>query len=76
MTIDSINPFNGEVLKFYKVYTTEEVTRKIELTHAAGYLWKPLSFGEKGEYLKKAAFPFDPFRHSFTCLCIILKRPN
>jgi len=55
MTIDSVNPFNGEVLKTYQVHTVEEVDQKICETHAAWGAWKALSFAERGAFLVKAA---------------------
>src|SRR5258706_712946 len=55
MTIDSINPFNGEIIKSYKVYTPEQVREIINQSHKAWLSWRDTDFAERGTYLKKAA---------------------
>jgi succinate-semialdehyde dehydrogenase/glutarate-semialdehyde dehydrogenase len=55
MTIDSVNPFNGQIIKSYQVHTNEEVNEKIRQTHSAWESWKNLSFTERGSYLNNVA---------------------
>jgi len=55
MTIESINPFNGTLIKSYETHSAAEVDRKIRETHAAWNDWKKLSFAKRGEYLLNAA---------------------
>jgi len=55
MTIDSINPFTGELIKSYRPHTNEEVDKMICQTHAAWQKWKNLSFDERGGYLNNVA---------------------
>jgi len=55
MTIDSINPFNGELIKSYQPHTPAEVNTMIEQTHTAWESWKNTSFEERGKYMAKAA---------------------
>ena len=55
MTIESINPFNGTLLKSYQSHSSAEVDQKIRETHAAWLKWRKLSFTERGDYLLKAA---------------------
>lgn len=55
MKIDSVNPFNGEIIKSYQSHTTEEVDKMIRQTHAAWEKWKSLSFAERGGYMNNAA---------------------
>jgi succinate-semialdehyde dehydrogenase/glutarate-semialdehyde dehydrogenase len=55
MSIQSINPANGKVIKSYKEDTAERVTRKIEQTHKAWLKWRETSFEERAAMLKKLA---------------------
>ncbi|MES1216952.1 MAG: NAD-dependent succinate-semialdehyde dehydrogenase [Bacteroidota bacterium] len=55
MTIDSVNPFNGEIIKKYNVHTDKQVYEMINQTHAAWLSWRNTSFAERGGYLKKTA---------------------
>jgi len=55
MTIDSVNPFTGEIIKSYETHTDQQVSDMIRDTHEAWEGWKKLSFGERGGYIKKTA---------------------
>jgi len=55
MTIDSVNPFNGEVIKSYQPHTAEQVSEMIRQTHHAWQAWKKTSFAERGGYMNKVA---------------------
>ena len=55
MTINSVNPFNGEIIKSYKVHTSEQVSEMINQSNKAWLSWRNTSFTERGAYLKKVA---------------------
>lgn len=55
MTINSVNPFNGELIKSYKSHTREETSDIIQNSHKAWVQWKDTSFKERAVYLKEAA---------------------
>jgi len=55
MTIDSVNPFTGEIIKSYETHTDQQVSDMIRDTHEAWEGWKKLSFGERGGCIKKTA---------------------
>lgn len=55
MSIQSINPTNGKLIKSYKEETDDKVIRKIEQTHKAWLKWRETGFTEKSSLLKKIA---------------------
>lgn len=55
MAIQSINPFNGEIIKTYQAYNPQEVEEKISATNEAWYQWKKTSFEERASLLRKLA---------------------
>jgi succinate-semialdehyde dehydrogenase/glutarate-semialdehyde dehydrogenase len=55
MSIQSINPVNGKVIKNYKEHTLKQVNRKIETTQIAWLEWQNTSFSERASLLKKAS---------------------
>lgn len=55
MTIDSINPYNGKLVRSYETHKPEEVKEIIGLTHKAWESWKSVSFFERAGYLKEVA---------------------
>src|SRR5450755_2943619 len=55
MTIDSVNPFNGEIIKSYQAHTDEQVIEMIHQTHTAWQHWKNTSFAERGKYMSNVA---------------------
>lgn len=55
MTIDSINPFDGTIIKSYETHNTNEVKHIISSSHAAWQDWRFTSFPERANCLKKAA---------------------
>lgn len=55
MSIQSINPANGKVVKTYKEDTPEKVIKKIEQTHKAWLSWRETSFKERAPLMKKLA---------------------
>ena len=71
MTIDSINPFTGEIIKSYETHTDQQVSDMIRETHQAWEGWKHLSFGERGGYIKKAAEILRRRRHELAELMAV-----
>ncbi|MEJ0102665.1 MAG: NAD-dependent succinate-semialdehyde dehydrogenase [Bacteroidota bacterium] len=55
MTINSVNPFNGEIIKSYTVHTDEQVYEMINQSHKAWLNWRNTSFAERGACLKRVA---------------------
>lgn len=55
MSIQSINPVNGKIIKTYKEHSLKQVNSKIETTQLAWLKWKDTSFEERAVLLKKAA---------------------
>lgn len=55
MTLKSINPFDGSLIKTYEQFTKEEVSAKILDTHRAWLGWKKTSFAERAGFLRKIA---------------------
>jgi succinate-semialdehyde dehydrogenase/glutarate-semialdehyde dehydrogenase len=55
MSIQSINPFNGEVIKTYETYSVEQVKHKIEKTHNAWLSWRNTTAHERSLGLNKLA---------------------
>jgi len=55
MTIDSVNPFNGELIHSYTAHTNEQVNEMIMQTHQAWLHWKGISFAERGAHLHNVA---------------------
>ncbi|MGX5690187.1 NAD-dependent succinate-semialdehyde dehydrogenase [Arcticibacter tournemirensis] len=47
MSIESVNPLNGEVVRTYQPYPAELVTRKIRQSHQAFLSWKNTSFSDR-----------------------------
>ena len=55
MKINSINPFNGEVIKSYQTHTPEEVINIISASQEAWESWRLRTFEERSICVKKAA---------------------
>ena len=55
MSITSINPVNGSIIKSYTADSEEAVLTKIENAHAVWPSWRALSFAEKEKLLKRTA---------------------
>jgi succinate-semialdehyde dehydrogenase/glutarate-semialdehyde dehydrogenase len=55
MSIQSINPVNGKVIKSYTEETEEKINRKINLTQKAWLKWRETGFTERSILLKKLA---------------------
>jgi len=55
MTINSINPFNGQVLKSYQTHTSKEVSTIIDQVHEAWKVWKISSYSVRSNHLIAAA---------------------
>jgi succinate-semialdehyde dehydrogenase/glutarate-semialdehyde dehydrogenase len=55
MNINSINPFNGEVIKSYQTHTSEEVINIINSSQQAWESWRSSTFEERSICLKKTA---------------------
>lgn len=53
MSIQAINPANGQVVKTYEEHTPEQVTQKIEQTHQAWIGWRETSFEDRAPLMKK-----------------------
>ncbi|NQX43067.1 succinate-semialdehyde dehydrogenase / glutarate-semialdehyde dehydrogenase [Pedobacter steynii] len=55
MSIISINPANGKLIKSYKEDSEKQVSGKIEKAHTAWLKWRNTSFSTRAELLKNAA---------------------
>lgn len=55
MSIDSINPTNGQVLHSYQPHNNEELSEIIAHTHKAWEKWKYISYTERSSLLISAA---------------------
>ena len=53
-TIQSINPYNGEILKEYSPFSQKEITTHAQNAQKAFEEWKNTSFSSRGSLLKKA----------------------
>lgn len=55
MSIETINPATGKVIKQYSVMTSEEVHRAIEEAHAAHVKWREMSLEARAEPMLRVA---------------------
>jgi len=55
MSIQSINPLNGEIIKSYETDSVEQVKHKIEQTHKAWLSWRNTEAQERALYLNQLA---------------------
>ncbi|MGB4398613.1 MAG: NAD-dependent succinate-semialdehyde dehydrogenase [Daejeonella sp.] len=55
MIIDSINPFNGTIIKSYETHTINEVNKIISSSYSAWQDWSNTSFSERANCLNNAA---------------------
>nr|WP_068887073.1 NAD-dependent succinate-semialdehyde dehydrogenase [Pedobacter panaciterrae] len=55
MSIQSVNPVNGKIIKRYKEHSWKQVDEKIKGTHTAWLKWQNTSFSERAAMLKKAS---------------------
>ena len=55
MSIQSVNPVNGKVIKNYKEHSWNQVSKKIESTHFAWLNWQNTDFSERASMLRKTA---------------------
>jgi succinate-semialdehyde dehydrogenase/glutarate-semialdehyde dehydrogenase len=55
MAIETINPANGELVKRYEEWSTEQVEAAIEACHARFLEWREVGFDERAHLMKKAA---------------------
>jgi succinate-semialdehyde dehydrogenase/glutarate-semialdehyde dehydrogenase len=55
MSIDSINPYTGEIVKAYKPHNQEEINNIISLVGESRETWGNYSFDKRGSLFKKAA---------------------
>ncbi len=55
MSINSINPLNGQVIQSYQPHTSEEINKIIESTHQAWEDWKDKPFTYRAKLLETAA---------------------
>jgi succinate-semialdehyde dehydrogenase/glutarate-semialdehyde dehydrogenase len=55
MTIDSVNPFNGQIIKSYTPHTDTQVDEMIRQTHLAWQSWKNTPFAERAGYLNNVS---------------------
>lgn len=55
MSINSVNPLNGEVIKTYPSHTTGQVIEKIGQTHRAFLQWRTTAFSERADYMQRTA---------------------
>ncbi len=55
MSIQSVNPFNGEIIKTYEPHSSELIEQKILRAHESFLSWKDESFEVRARHMKKAA---------------------
>jgi succinate-semialdehyde dehydrogenase/glutarate-semialdehyde dehydrogenase len=55
MSISSINPTNGKLIKSYKEDSEKQISGKIEKAHTAWLKWRDTSFSTRADLLKNAA---------------------
>lgn len=55
MTIETINPATGEIIKSYTLHTASEVSEKIDAVQKAWLSWKETSFEQRSSLLNKLA---------------------
>lgn len=55
MSIQSVNPFNGKMIKNYKEHSWKQVDKKIKDTQAVWLKWQNTSFSERASLLKKTS---------------------
>jgi len=55
MSIKSVNPVTGKVIKSYKEHSWRQVDQKIEKTHLAWLKWQNTSFSHRAALLKKTS---------------------
>lgn len=55
MRIDSINPFNGQVINCYETHKPDEVENIIRSVHLAWGNWRTVSFTKRAELLNRTA---------------------
>ncbi len=55
MAIQSINPFNGEVLKTFDAFSSDRIKETIEHTYSTFLSWKDTKFGERKVKMHKLA---------------------
>ena len=55
-TIQSINPYNGEINWEFETLTNEQITEKIEIAHQAQIEWKKTSFEHRKAMFKTSLF--------------------
>jgi succinate-semialdehyde dehydrogenase/glutarate-semialdehyde dehydrogenase len=55
MSIQSINPVSGKLIKKYKEDTLKQASQKIEKTHTAWTIWKETTFTERAKLLHNLA---------------------
>ncbi len=55
MTIKSINPYNGKIVKTYKEFDTKKIEIKIKKTHTAFTKWRLTNFKERAKLMLNLA---------------------
>lgn len=55
MSIQSINPVSGKLIKKYKEHTLKSAFQKIEKTHDAWGMWRQVTFTERAKFLHNLA---------------------
>lgn len=68
MSIQSINPANGKLVKKYKEDSEKHIAVKIEETHIAWLKWRETDFAERAKLLKKTASILDQRKHELAKL--------
>lgn len=68
MSIESVNPLNGEVVRSYQSYSSEVVTQKINESHKAFLNWKRTSFRDRALYMIKASEVLRKQKHKLAVL--------
>ncbi|MBC7759590.1 MAG: NAD-dependent succinate-semialdehyde dehydrogenase [Phormidesmis sp. FL-bin-119] len=53
MSVTSVNPANGKIIKSYKADTDKTVSRKVDETHKAWLKWRETTFAERSSFLQQ-----------------------
>ncbi|SMC96758.1 NAD-dependent succinate-semialdehyde dehydrogenase [Pedobacter africanus] len=71
MSIQSVNPANGKIVKSYREDPPDKVIRKIGQTHKAWLSWKESSFGERAVLMDKLAARLHAERDKLAALMAV-----
>lgn len=68
MNIDNINPFTGEVIEKFQLFTNKEINTRIDNSYKAFLSWKKTSFKDRCDLMFKIADLLENSKESFAAL--------